>query len=74
MSLFLVIIISLFAQKLTLKGIVKKQSIKFLEGAKVYLKSINDYIPVAYRITNNNGEFSKRVNTEINPKAIFNIK
>ncbi|MGK0253209.1 MAG: hypothetical protein ACI9OE_000671 [Mariniflexile sp.] len=53
---------------------MKEQSIKFLEGVKVYLKSINDYIPIAYRITNNDVEFSKRVNTETIPKAIFNIK
>ncbi|MDO7173816.1 outer membrane beta-barrel protein [Mariniflexile sp. AS56] len=64
---------SLFAQKFTLEGVVKDQGTHVLEGATVYLQSIKDSIPIAYGITNKNGEFSLQVNTENDSKAIFNI-
>ncbi|WP_308992145.1 outer membrane beta-barrel protein [Mariniflexile litorale] len=64
---------TLFAQKFTLEGIVKDESAHVLEGATVYLQSIKDSIPIAYGITNKNGEFYLQVNTENEPKAIFNI-
>ncbi|MDO5970447.1 outer membrane beta-barrel protein [Flavivirga aquimarina] len=63
----------LSAQKFTLKGVVKDLNTTSLEGATVYLQSIKDSIPIAYGITNKDGEFSIRVNTENGSKAIFNI-
>ncbi|CAH8283768.1 carboxypeptidase-like protein [Mariniflexile fucanivorans] len=64
---------SLFAQKFNLEGVVKDQGATVLEGATVYIQSITDSIPIAYGITNKNGEFSLQVNTENDSKAIFNI-
>lgn len=64
---------TLFAQKFTLEGIVKDNYENVLEGATVYLQSIQDSIPISYGITNKNGEFSLQVNTEDDKKAIFNI-
>lgn len=60
--------------KTYIKRYCERTKYEIFRRAKVSLKSINDYSPIAYRITNNDGEFSKRVNTETNPKAIFNIK
>ncbi|MBD0823930.1 outer membrane beta-barrel protein [Aestuariibaculum marinum] len=64
---------TLFAQKFTLEGIVKDEYTKVLEGATVYIQSIKDSVPMAYGITNKNGEFSIQVNVEDDKKAIFNI-
>lgn len=64
---------TLFAQKFDLEGIVKDVNDTGLEGATVYLQSIKDSIPIAYGITNKNGEFSIRANTESDSKFIFNI-
>ncbi|OEI78692.1 hypothetical protein AST99_18080 [Formosa algae] len=61
------------AQKFTLEGIVKDQESNVLDGATVYVQSISDSIPIAYSITNKNGEFSLQVNTEDDSKAIFNV-
>lgn len=63
----------IFAQKFTLEGVVKDEYTTVLEGATVYLQSIKDSIPIAYGITNKNGEFSIQVNAEDDKKAIFNI-
>lgn len=70
---FILLSFSLFAQKFTLEGIVKDQGAAVLEGATVYVQSIKDSIPIAYGITNKNGEFSLQVNTEDDSRAIFNI-
>ncbi|MEP5340868.1 MAG: outer membrane beta-barrel protein [Algibacter sp.] len=64
---------SLFAQKYTLEGVVKDQDTIALEGATVYLQSITDSVPIAYSITNKSGAFSMHVNSENDPKVIFNI-
>ncbi|MFB9052893.1 outer membrane beta-barrel protein [Formosa undariae] len=64
---------SLFAQKFTLEGVVKDKDLTGLEGATVYLQSIQDSIPISYGITNKNGEFSFQVNTEDDSKAILNV-
>jgi hypothetical protein len=71
--LLLLISTTLFAQKFTVEGFVKDINTTALEGATVYLQSIQDSVPIAYGITNKNGEFSIRVNTENDSKAIFNI-
>lgn len=74
-SLLILLIFSttLFAQKFTLEGLIKDVNATPLEGATVYLQSIKDSIPVAYGITNKNGEFSIHVNTQKDSKAIFNV-
>ncbi|MBD0833281.1 outer membrane beta-barrel protein [Aestuariibaculum sediminum] len=64
---------SSMAQKFTLQGTVKDEFATVLEGATVYLQSVKDSIPMAYGITNKNGEFSIQVNAEDDKKAIFNI-
>lgn len=64
---------TLFAQKFDLEGVVKDQNDIGLEGATVYLQSIKDSIPIAYGITNKNGEFFIHANTESDSKFIFNI-
>jgi Outer membrane protein beta-barrel family len=73
--LFLLLLASTvsFAQKFTLEGLVKDQNASTLEGATIYLQSIKDSVPIAYGITNKNGEFSVQVNAEDDSKAIFNI-
>ena len=56
-----------------MEGFVEDQAKTPLEGATVYVQSIKDSIPIAYGITNKNGEFSLQVNTETDTKTIFNI-
>ncbi|WP_372755833.1 outer membrane beta-barrel protein [Mariniflexile sp.] len=71
--LFLLFSTSLFAQRFTLEGAVKDQASNALEGATVYLQSIKDSVPIAYGITNKNGQFSIQVNADNDSKTIFNV-
>ncbi|MDN3619892.1 outer membrane beta-barrel family protein [Polaribacter undariae] len=72
--LFLLLISStLFSQKFTLEGVLKDQDSIVLNGATVYVQSAKDSVPIAYGITNKNGEYSLRVNAGEDSKVIFNI-
>ena len=72
--LFLLFISStLFSQKFTLEGVLKDQDSIVLNGATVYVQSVKDSVPIAYGITNKNGEYSLRVNSGEDSKVIFNI-
>ncbi|MFV0540644.1 MAG: TonB-dependent receptor domain-containing protein [Aestuariibaculum sp.] len=71
--IFLLVVANVFAQKFTLEGVVKDENGNGLEAATVYVQSITDSVPIAYSITNKEGGFSLKVNTETDTKAIFNI-
>ncbi len=52
---------------------LKDQDSIVLNGATVYVQSAKDSVPIAYGITNKNGEYSLRVNAGEDSKVIFNI-
>ncbi|MDN3665398.1 outer membrane beta-barrel protein [Algibacter miyuki] len=71
--IFLVSSSALFAQRFTLEGHVKDEGAVALEGATVYVQSLKDSITMAYGITNKAGEFSININSEGEPKLLFNV-
>ncbi|MDP5158744.1 MAG: carboxypeptidase-like regulatory domain-containing protein [Flaviramulus sp.] len=57
-SFFLLLSVSLFAQKFTFEGIVKDKQDVTLEAATVFVQSVQDSLIIAYGITNKDGQFS----------------
>lgn len=72
-SFFLLLSVSLFAQKFTFEGIVKDKQDVTLEAATVFVQSVQDSLIIAYGITNKDGQFSIKVNAEKDSKLLFNI-
>lgn len=63
----------LFSQKFTIEGHVQDQGSFGLEGATVFIQSAKDSAVLAYAITNKNGAFSVKVNSEEDEEILFNI-